>query len=294
MDPGEFPPVAGFPKTAVLKIGRREFLRAMKQVGFAAAMDESRPVLTAVLVRKEKQGLELVATDGFRLSRVVMGESSGGGEKKEVEKRKEKEGDGEGGKKRAKFEAGGEGQWLVPVKALQEAARLIEETEGKGELEMGLTEGKNQVVFRVDGVGLSSRLVEGTFPDYEKILPESWSSRMEVEKEELVRNLKLVGVFARESANVVKLVVAKSGLKLTGESATLGKGEGEAEGKLEGDEVEVAFNYRYVLDFLSATSGNEVVLELAGPVAPGVWKSVGEEGWLHVVMPVRLQGEKTA
>jgi DNA polymerase-3 subunit beta len=284
MDPGEFPGMAGFPKEVVLTLERGEFLEAMREVGFAAATDESRPVLATVLVKQGGTGgVEMVATDGFRLSRKTIGTADSSGKK------------ADGGGKKGKADKG-ERQWLIPVKAMMEVGRLVEEESEEVRVEMGEVAGKNQVVFRVGEVLLSSRLVEGEFPDYEKIMPGSWGSRMAVEREELSRNLKMVGVFARESANVVKFRLGKTGVKLAAESAALGKGEGLVEGKLEGEELEVAFNFRYVLDYLNAAAsltkgGGEVVLELSGSLTPGVWKVEGEEGWTHVVMPVRLQEE---
>lgn len=263
----EFPKLPQYSKESLFSLPAEELLEAINQVAFAAATDEGRPVLTGVLVKISGKKLSLVATDGYRLSL------------KEIEiPQSVKE----------------EISLLLPAKTLLEVSRLLGEEKGeKGIVQMGFTKEQNQVVFVFPELELFSRVIEGEFPDYEKIIPESSETKAILDKEAFARAVKLVSIFARDSANIVKLKVAQTGVELSANSPQVGENKNTLEAKVEGKGGEIAFNFRFLQGFLGAVSKEEVSLEISSSLNPGVFRAEGNQNFLHIIMPVRLQTEES-
>lgn len=263
----EFPQIPSFSGKPLLVFEKEELIKSLGQVIFAAAQDEGRPVLTGVLVKNAEGKITLVATDGYRLSIKDLN-----GEGKNLEQ-----------------------DLIIPAKTLLEVSRLVsEKKEEEQEIRLALTAEKSQVVFALSDVEFSSRLLEGEFPDFNKIIPRSFNTKAEFDKEEFTRAIKIASIFAREQANVVKFKIGSSanssGLEITAETPQVGTNESQVAAKSEGEPLETAFNCRFLLDFLSAVKGEEIVFEANGSLAPGVFKIKGDESFLHIIMPVRLQG----
>ncbi len=257
----DFPEIASFSGKSDLVFDKEDFAKNLTQVIFAAATDEGRPVLTGVLLRLNKQGLSLVATDGYRLS------------VKEIKTKGEME-----------------ENLLIPAKALLEVARISQEKDEKDkEIKMVLTKDKNQVVFSLPGVDYSSRLIDGEFPDFERIIPESSKIKAEFDREEFFRAVKTAAIFAREQANVVKLKLEEGKMTVSAESPQVGGNETEVEAKISGGKLEIAFNCRFLLDLLGATSAEEMILEASEALSPGVFRLKGDSSFFHLIMPVRIQ-----
>lgn len=266
----EFPTLPTFDRKKVLEFPAEVFLSALKKVVFSAATDEGRPTLTGVNFNLKGTAPKVAATDGFRLSVVTLPKLS--------EKDETKEGvEGE------KDEA-----IIIPSRALSELVRLAAEEE-VGE-NISITSGKErQVKFSVGKAEILTRLIDGEYPDYEKILPKEKVASFLGDKETLQRVVRMASVFARESANVVKFSIEKGKLKVTAASSQLGTNEGEVEGKVEGEEgFGVAFNFRYLLDFLGSISGDEVKIDFSGALSPGLFVDPKDADFLHVIMPVRV------
>lgn len=243
-----------------------ELLTQVKTVSFAAAMDESRAVLTGVLLFFEKDATTLVATDGFRLSL-----------------------------KRVKNERGKEEQRLkIPSRILLEVAKIATEKAGEidGDKENFLVveENGNQAAFLIGDITILTRLIEGDFPAYEKIIPQSFDTKIIFDKDEFLQAVKLSSVFAREAANIVRLSIGKKGAILSANAPQVGENACEVEATLEGDENEIAFNSRFLLEFLGSVDAKELAFEMTGPLNPGVFKIPGDDSYLHIIMPVRVQG----
>lgn len=261
----EFPELPVYKEDKLISLPVDDLLEAINQVVFAAAVDDTRPVLTGVLVRIEGKNLSLVATDGYRLSlkTIELG--------KKIEEKI---------------------LVILPAKALMEVARMIGELgEGEKELKMGFTEDRNQVVFVFPQKELFTRVIDGDFPDYQKIIPQSYNTRVLIDRESLARELKVVSIFARESSNIVKMKFKEGFLEMSANSPQVGENKSMLEAKIEGEELEIAFNYRFLTNFLGAVSSEEVCLEFSGSLNPGIFKAVGDENFLHIIMPIRLQGE---
>lgn len=253
----EFPaiPISGqgvsFPKQALL---------SSSQILFAAAVDEGRPVLTGILTEVKDGKLSLVATDGFRLAH------------REVEITK----DGP-----TQFKS------LIPRRTLEEVLKVLDE-EDTQEVEISTSEGENQMIFKIGSTIVSSRLIEGQFPAWEKIIPEKYIARAVVEREAFLKAIKLAAVFTRNEANIVVVTCKKEGLSLQSSAKELGSQQNKIDASVEGEDLEVAFNTKFLLDVLSADNAKQIMIEFSGPLSACLIKPVGSKGLEYIIMPVRL------
>lgn len=259
MNASDFPKVPqSIKKEESIDLSKTELLNSLPQVSFAASTDEARPVLTGILFILSKKSLSLVATDGFRLSKKTISLEKSGKETKIV----------------------------IPKNILLEVAR-----EG-GERESVLLDVKDkekQVVFGLDNLILSSRVLEGLYPDFEKIIPKSSTVKVRVDREELLRAVKLASVFARDSANIVKIKIMKDSIKLFAESSQVGNQETVVDAKVDGELNEILFNYKFLEDFLRAVVGEEILMEFNNAASPGVFTDPKDPNFLHLIMPVKIQ-----
>lgn len=246
-----------------ISIEAKVLQQAVPQITFAAAVDEGRPVLTGVLTELKKDKLELVATDGFRLAHKTT----------KIERPEE-----------AVFRS------LIPRRTFEEVVRLIgEELSGKDDrIEMSTSENQNQMVFKIGETQLSSRLIEGQFPSWEKIIPTQATGKVVVERVDVLKAVKMASVFAKDSANVIKIEAKEGSLVLSSETRELGNQVTEIDAQVTGESAVIAFNSRFLQDALSACSSSQIVIEFSGSIAPVLIKPVGEEGLEYVIMPVRL------
>lgn len=253
----EFPsiPFAG-KQTITLK--PEALAKTLPQVTFAAAVDDGRPILTGILTEIKDKKLQFVATDGYRLAHkiVPLVEDSS-------------------------FRA------LVPRRTFEEIMRLITEDD-VDEIKVATSEDNNQIIFSFGNTQLSSRLIEGQFPAWEKIIPEKALVRVVVEKGEILKAVKLASVFSRAEANVVKLQNLPNKLVLTSEAKELGNQKKEIEAQVEGEEIFIAFNTKFLQDALTAIGSSQVVIEVSGPLSAALIKPIGEEGLQYIIMPVNL------
>lgn len=225
----------------------------------SASSDEGRPVLTGVKLGQWGGKTALVATDGFRLS---------------IKQTEEKE-----------LNRG----VVIPARFFAEVSRAITE-ERVDTVDLYLEKEKSQAVFSLPHSLISTRLIEGEFPPFEKIVPTSHVTRLVFSKEEAQRAIKLAAVYAKEASNIIKLTASDTSLVVTSNTPQLGKNSSVIETRKEGEDMEVAFNVKYLIDLLSVLPGEDVVFESAGPLSPGLFKSLVDDSCLHVIMPVRVQG----
>lgn len=239
-----------FPKKAFLYLQR---------ILFASAVDEGRPVLTGVLTNVSRGKLDFVATDGFRLAHQTI----------------------EVAKDTPKFKN------LIPKKTFEEILRIISEFEVES-VSISSSADQNQVIFKLGQAVISSRLIEGNFPNWEKIIPSQFVARAIVDKEALLKAIKLAAVFARGETNILVINIKKQGLTLQSSAKEVGSQENEIEAEVEGEELEVAFNTKFLQDAVSACPSTQLVVEFSGPLSAAQIKPVGVEGLKYIVMPVRL------
>jgi DNA polymerase-3 subunit beta len=263
MNASDFPKIPeGLVKPFVLP--KKEILESLSQVIFATSIDETRPILTGVLVILDKNQLTLVATDGFRLSKKRLVLSA---QKNELVAEK----------------------IVIPKGILGEIGRSLEEV---NDVQLEIREKEKQVVFGLGDVILSSRLLEGDYPDFEKIIPKNSLITVRVDKEEFLRAVKLASIFAREAANIVKLKLLKDSIRVLAESSSSGSQETDVEAKIEGDAsgFEIAFNFRFLEEFLHSVTGDEVKMEFTTVDKAGVFTDSSDPNYFHLIMPVRVQG----
>lgn len=236
----------------------KEIVLSSSQILFAAAVDEGRPVLTGVLTDVSGGKVDFVATDGFRLAH----------------RRVELQG------KEIQFKS------LIPRRTFEEVLRIISETE-VDKIELAASSDQNQVVFNLGKTLLSSRLIEGQFPSWEKIIPTEIVTRVMVDKEEFLKAVKLAAVFAKSETNIVVLTLEKSRLKIESSAKELGSQQNEIEANVEGDSLQVAFNSKFLLDAVTNSPSLQIMIEFSGPLSAVLIKPVGVEGLEYIVMPVR-------
>jgi len=234
------------------------------KVVFAASPDSERPALSGVLIKDEKEGFLLVATDGYRLSL-----------KKHALKTTTK--------KQAE-----EVSIIVPSRVIRELVQM-EKDEEAGNVDVYVSKEKNQIIFSQNDTTLIGRLIEAEFPNYEKIIPADFSTKTIFDKDSLQKAIKAGYVFARQTAGIIKLSIRREKIIISANAPSVGKNQIEVEAKTTGEENEIAFNARYLLDFLSNTTGETVSFEMNGPLNPGVFKEVEDPTFMHLIMPIRVQ-----
>lgn len=232
--------------------------RDLKSVVFSASQDFTRPVFSGVLIREEPDGLLMVATDAHRLS-LRKGKS--------VKAKK--------------------GAFAKETIVSARVIRNIIGQKSEEDVRVFISEKNNQIIFDMGKAILVGRLLEGEFPQYEKIIPHDHSVRTEFEKEEMQSALKISEIFARETANIVKISVGKDKITLSSKGS-LGENTIDVEAKTQGEENEIAFNGRYLLDLLSNVEGDRIIFEMSGPLNPGVFKIANDPSFLHLIMPIRV------
>lgn len=266
MAASEFPSIPFWSDQKGIQLEKETFVQAINQVAFSSSGDDSRPVYTGVNFLFGKEGLRMVATDGYRLSlkklENIKNEKTSGNEEKQ--------------------------ELIIPAKTLREIAYIADSNEAQN-INFAVTKEANQIIFSFGDVELVSRLLEGEFPDWQKIIPQKGKTQISVDTEELTRAVKIAAIFARESANIVKFKIEDKELVISANTSQIGENKSVLNIKREGPEEKIAFNYRYLQDFLNIASKDVVRLEIDGPLAPGVFRLEGEDSFLHIIMPVRVQ-----
>lgn len=228
-------------------------------VAFAAASDESRPILTGIQFKTVPDGLSVIATDGFRMSRLQIHST--------------------------KFIA--QSSLILPSRTILELAKILTQSEQKS-VDLQIIPESNQVIFSIGEIDLVSRILEGTFPDINKIIPTNSTSNVTVDREDLLRSVRTTSIFARENSNIIKFKIQDSNIKITAAAASLGENESEVETEIEGEGGDISFNCKFMLDFLNSVNSERIVLKMSGATAPGIFMAEGDEELIHLIMPVRV------
>ena len=266
VDARDFPPIPGVDEGINTKVEVETLTRGINQVVFAAATEESRPVLTGVSTRFEGDTLTLAAADGFRLAVFKLPLAEPIQSKTEV---------------------------IIPARTLSELNRLMAGEEES--VQITLNPNKSQVLFRLKNVELVSQLVQGAFPNYSQLIPQSYNTRVIVSVDEFLRATRTASIFARDGSGIVRLVItpgSESGpgkISVSARSEEVGEDTGEIDATVEGDEAKIAFNGKYLNDVLSVLRESQVALETTNPSSPGLIRPVGTENYTHVVMPMFVQ-----
>ncbi len=266
IDAQEFPPLPVPEMEGAMQLNVADFKEMIQQVAFAASTDESRPVLMGVLLHVEKDKPTMAAADGFRLSVRKAVLSNPATHPLNV---------------------------IIPARALNELARVA--ADGEEPIYMVVPKNRGQVLFRVKDVEVVSQLIDGTFPDYQQIIPRNYKSRTLVSTASLLKACKQAEIFAREGSNVARFDIKQSNgemqpseVEISGTSEETGKNETIVEATVDGGSVLIAFNVKFLREALEVIKTPNVALETSAANAPGVVRPVGDDDFLHVIMPMHL------
>jgi len=241
---------------------------ALHQVVRAASGDDARPLLTGVLIAPEGTGVRLVATDSYRLAlRDITGSDS----------------------------FSGTSQILVPARALAELQRLSalgsgaksDSAEGEASV-VGLSIGEHDVTFSAGDVKVSTRLLDGTYPDYRQLIPAEYPNRLHVGKDSLLDALRRVRLLVRDNTTPVRLSMRHGGVDLTVVSQEVGDASETVDADFEGEDLTIAFNPTYLIDGVEAVAGDEVLLETVDATKPATVRAAEETDFRYLLMPVRV------
>ena len=256
----EFPLIPTLTSDPVLTLDAVVFRDALAQVVVAASADEARPVLAGVYMYIEDEALLIVATDSYRLAEKRVGLPQGAPKEFSV---------------------------LVPARTMQELVKLLGDAEGDVEVYVD----ENQVMFRIADVEVVSRLIEGQFPPYRRIIPESAETSFDIATAELARITKVASLFARESAGSIRLEIKAEGeVSVVSNDSEVGGNKSSAECEVNGVDGEISLNARYLTDALAVVKSPMVTVAISGKLSPCVISPAGEnaaDDYLHIVMPLR-------
>jgi DNA polymerase-3 subunit beta len=266
VDAKDFPPIPKVEGGISTKVEVEAFKQAIAQVAFAAATEESRPVLTGVDAEFDGDTLTLAAADGFRLAVYKLPLAQAVTQKTEV---------------------------IIPARTLAELNRLMADQEEA--VEITVNPEKGQAMFKLKDIELVSQLIQGSFPNYSQLIPKKYTTKAVISVADFLRATKTASIFARDGSGIVRLVVApgaemKPGkVTVSARSEEIGDDVGEIDAMVEGDEAKIAFNGKYLTDVLGVLNEAQVALETTNPSSPGVLRPVGVDNYIHVVMPMFVQ-----
>ena len=265
IDAEEFPSIPSIGDGFRIAVDAKTLHDSISLVAFAAASDDSRPVLTGVLITFAGDAMTMVAADGFRMAVKTSPLSAPVAQDASI---------------------------IVPARALRELGRILADSEEA--VEIAITQNRNQVLFRVGNVELMSRLIEGQFPPYERIMPPASPNKVVVSTGELLNANRTAAIFARDNSNIVRFQFTSGQEGLTpgkvtvsATSAEIGDNFGEIDATIAGQPPQIAFNSRYLDELLRALEkSSQLSLEVTSSSSPGTFRPLGDEGYVHIIMPM--------
>lgn len=254
----EFPTIPLLPKEQFCSIVKDKFIDAIRKVIIAPANDETRPVLAGIYFNFNGKILTMAATDSYRLAEKKMDLDESVAEKKII----------------------------VPARTMAEVLRLLSGNDAAEKVSISSTE--NQVLFQIGDTQVVSRLIEGAFPNYTQIIPSSSKIKVEVNHAELLSAIKMSALFARNSANNVKVKTTKDSLTISSMASETGDTMAHVGAAVTGGEIEVAFNVRYLLDVLQVTASDKIFLQFNDSASAGLVTEEKDKNFIYIVMPLKI------
>lgn len=268
MPGNDFPPLPSAGSAEFAELSADDLGRLIALTHYSMSSDETRPHLSGALVEGDGKTVRMVTTDGHRLSKAEYKQREGG--------------------KLLNFEM------LVPSKGINELRRVIDEARAgqpKGEESaamLGVATAGGNAFFKHADVQLSVKLADEQFPPYNKVIPKQQPRRVVVARQSISESLKRISLVANDKSGAVRFHVAAGTVRITSENPDIGEGSEELDVDYAGENVEIGFNVRYLLDVLGAITEDEVAFELGGQLDPGVIKPVGPTDFIGVIMPMRI------
>ena len=266
-DAEEFPPIPTVDEGATIKVDPQVLRETIAYVAFAAATEDSRPVLTGIKVEVNGEDFTFAAADGFRLA-VYDG--------------------------RLTEPLPEPTEFIIPAKTMQEVGRLIGGYDT--EVEFTVTSSGTHALFNIGTVEIVSQLMPGSFPNFRSLIPSEHRNRVIVQQSDFMRAVRSASIFARDGSGIVRVQIMGdeqgSGISISSRAEELGDNQGEIDGEVEGevdDQSRIAFNNKYLSEVLDVLGDGEIAFEITSASSPGVVRSVSKEGYTHVVMPMFVQ-----
>jgi DNA polymerase-3 subunit beta len=263
IDPENYPPIPNISDGPKISISSNDFKSSLSRVRFAVATDESRPALTGVKVDVKDKQFTLASADGFRLAIESGSCESSVDEDVSV---------------------------IVPGRTMNEIFSLLGTDSGM--LDMTVTEQKSQALFKFGDVEVVTQLIQGNFPDYERLIPSEKGTTCRVNREDLLQATNAASVFARDGSGIIRMVsddTDDGSVRIMSQAEELGSNESRVKASIEGEETRIAFNSKFLNEILSVLDGEEVEIETMSPSSPGVFRSAANSGYLHIIMPMFVQ-----
>lgn len=265
----EFPIIPEVTEKPLARIPAPLLKEMISEVAFAASSDDSRPQLAGVYVQIEGREMIMAAADGFRLSKRITTLDAPVDSALKL---------------------------IIPARSMSELARVLPDTDGEEAepVSIVLTPGRNQVLFRHDNLEVTSRLVDGNYVDINRVIPADWATRTVVSTSELLKAVRMASIFAKDSANIVRVQVEPGAdmtpgvITVSANAAEVGDNVSQLDCTVDGEAGQVALNGRFLLDVLGVVRTPQVAIESKTYQSPAVIKPVGEEDFLHVIMPMYL------
>lgn len=259
MDASEFPLIPSVTDAQSITLPAKQLRTGLRDVLFAAAVDDARPVLNGICIHLREKLMILAATDSYRLA----------------ERRIPLKG------------TVPEASLLLPVRAAQELTRILPDTDQEVTFQFNT----NQCSLNVDNTQIVSRLIDGTFPDYTQIIPTTATTTVSLDRNELIAAVRMASLFARDASHNIKCsVLPPTGCTITAMSTTIGQNTATVAATSTGESIDIAFNAKYLLDALNALGGDTVRLSLSGTDRAGVFHAEEDDNYLSLVMPLRTDG----
>lgn len=254
----EFPVIPKVEKENVFKVDRKVLEVAISQTAFAASTNTSRPVLSGVLFDVNKDELKIVATDSYRLAEKTI---------------------------LLKEKTNLDIECIVPAKTIMELGKILNRAE---ENDVELSVSKNQVMFIVGDIQLMSRLIEGKFPPYEKVIPKDTKTKLEVLETSLANVVRRVSLFARENNNSIKITATNDGkLTIATDETRVGEEKAELDVKIQGENNKISLNAQYLLDVLNYIQSEDILLEIDDKLSPAVIRPIKNKDYVYIIMPLK-------
>jgi DNA polymerase-3 subunit beta len=252
----DFPSLPAFPKSGAFELPQKIWKTIVRKTSFAVSTEEMRYALNGLYFWAQDNELRMVATDGRRLSFIKNSLE---------EKIKEKVG------------------VIIPIKAIQELQSILGE---EGNITIAST--GTQIFFKTEQSMVTSRLIEGQFPSYEQVIPKFCEKKVGLKTARFLQSIRRVSVLASEKTNQIKLTIQRQNIQVSANTPEIGEAKDEFDAVYDGEEVQVAFNGKYLIDILKNIDSEEVSLELNQPLTPGVIKPAGDDNYINVIMPIKL------
>jgi DNA polymerase-3 subunit beta len=253
----EFPGVEILHEGNLLKLKSDEFSKALQHIQFVPAISDSRPVLTGIYIKIASGKLIMAATDGFRMVEYVLNANSGDLDI----------------------------SCIVPAKVFVDIAKIFCAEEDQ--IDLYINKDKNVVGLKVNNMEAQLRMLDGDYPNYRAIIPAEFTNKAEMDKNSLGNGIKLASIFSKDYDNMIKISQTADLIEIKSQPTESGSNSSQVDGTFAGTPIDIAFNAKYMIDFVNNVSGEKIIMESNEPLKPTAFRSSDNPDFIYIVMPMR-------